>query len=188
IYDENLRTEAMAKLIDSVMRGDVLHVSPVLVSQESFEQAEVKLTFTNASEVPMRAQGTLPPQGALHVVPDSFDMSVPPGKDATVAINLRADQATGVKSLSPMSVNWTATYLPPGRNPVRVPREEPLVVERISECPARTTPVVVDGNLDEWTSFPFSMQSQSAQDCSCRSAVEHDEKFVYVAVKTTDDR
>src|SRR5439155_25194723 len=136
-----------------------------------------------ASDVSMRAQGTLVAQGALHAVPDTFDVTVPPKKDVTIAVDLRAEKTTAVKSLPTMSVNWTATYLPPGRNPVRVPREEPLVVERISECPARTAPVVIDGNLDEWTAFPLSMESQDAKDCSCRFAVQHDEKFVYVAVK-----
>jgi hypothetical protein len=71
---------------------------------------------------------------------------------------------------------------------VRVPREEPLVVEQISACPEHTAPVVIDGKLDEWTSMPFAPKSAAnPQDCSYKFAVEHDENYVYVAVKTTDD-
>jgi 3',5'-cyclic AMP phosphodiesterase CpdA len=188
IYDEDVRTEAMAKLIDAVLRGDVLHISPVLVDSDSFEKSEMTLTFTNDSDVPMRAQGTLPASRPLHATPDSFDVRVGPKKESMVTVELRADGSARLSDLSAMPVKWTATYDPAGRKPVRVPREDLLAVEKIAACPARTAPVVVDGNLDEWNSFPFSAKASDAKDCSYQFAVEHDEKFVYVAVKTTDDR
>ncbi len=187
IYDEDVRTEAMAKLIDSVFRGDVLHISPVLVDGKSFNRADVKLTFTNDSDVPLHAQGTLPASGVLHAEPDSFDVRVEPKQEKTVSVKLETGKPSSIDGLAPMPVKWTASFEPPGRNPLRVPREDVLGVEELAPCPAHPAPVVIDGNLDEWKSFPFSKPSANPQDLSYQFAVEHDDKFVYIAVKTTDD-
>ena len=69
-----------------------------------------------------------------------------------------------------------------------VPREDVLAVERVAACPTRTSPVIVDGKLDEWSAFPQAHAAADAADARYQFAVEHDDKFVYIAVKTTDDK
>jgi hypothetical protein len=188
IHDEDVRTEAMADLINRVLRGEVMEISPVLTTRDKFDRADVALTVKNDSDVPMSASGTIPMVGALHVAPDTFDVSVPAKGQATVRAELRAEVPVVPSALAPLAVRWTATYAPPGRNPVRVPRVDRIAAERVADCPARATPVVVDGKLDEWTRFPFSAKAKDPKDCSYEFAVEHDVNFVYIAVKTTDDR
>jgi hypothetical protein len=188
IHDEDVRTEAMANLINRVLRGEVMEISPVLSKKDSFDHAaEVTLTVKNDSDVPMTAAGVIPSAGPLRATPNKFEVSVPAKGQAAVRAELRAGQSLPVAELAPMSVKWTATYLSPGRNPVRVPRVDRIVVERVSDCPSRTAPIVVDGNLEEWSRFPFSGAAKDPKDLSYQFAVEHDENFVYIAVRTTDD-
>jgi hypothetical protein len=186
IHDEDVRTEATAKLIDRVLRGEALHISPLLSSSDSFGGGEVKLTFINESEVPMRAQGNVPEQSGLRFSPEQFDVTVESKKEETVT--LRVATTSPIAKLSPASVKWSATYLPPGRHPVKVPREDWIAVEKIQPCPAVTSAVVIDGKLNEWPELPLSNAAKSPSDCFCKFGVEHDDKYVYIAAEVVDDK
>jgi hypothetical protein len=219
----------MAMLIDRVMRGEVLHISPVLIRDENFDRAEATLEFNNDADVPMIARGTIPADGALRAEPAEFEVTLGPKATKAITIELRADRPLAVSKPSAgfhplaLAVNWTATYSPPDRPPLRVPREDVLGADRAWPCSARTAPVIVDGKLDEWAELPLECvppksapapapakapdsapdataapgpapapapapQWAGPQDCSFRFAVAHDEKFLYIAAKTTDDR
>ena len=190
IHDENVRTEASANLINRVLSGNVLQIAPVLMAGETFDRAAATLTFRNDGDVPMTARGTIAPSGPLRATPEAFDVAVPTGASRTIAVALRAQTPTPIAKLPSMKVKWIAVFPPTstGGKPVRVPREDVLAAEQLASCPPRTSPVIVDGNLDEWSAFPFSVSAADARDCSYQFTVEHDEKYVYIAVKTTDDR
>src|SRR5205085_12131772 len=83
---------------------------------------------------------------------------------------------TAVKELKPMPVNWSAIY-----QSVTVPRMDVLAVEQVQPCAASTTPVAIDGRLDDWPNLPLGGEAY-------RFGVAHDERNVYVAVKVTDDK
>ncbi len=188
IHDEDVRTEATAKLIDAVMRGEVLQISPVLAESEQFERSPVTLKFTNDSDAAMTVKGTIPPVGALRAKPEQFEVNVSAKSSATTAIELCAQPPTAIPSLKPITVKWSAIYQPPGRNAVSVPHEDIIAVEKISACPRSSKSIEVDGDLQDWTSLPFSANAASgAADCSYQFGVEHDDKFLYIAIKTRDD-
>lgn len=180
IHDEDIRTEAAANLIDRVLRGEVLEISPVFAPEGQFDHAAATLKFTNDSDVAMSAKGSLP-AGMLHAKPDRFDVTVPPKSSTNVTIDLRAERPAAVAELTPMAVKWSAIYAMPGRAPLTVPRTDLLAVERVTVCPERTAPVQIDGKLDDWAAMPLGGETY-------RFAVEHDERNVYLAVKVKDDR
>jgi hypothetical protein len=155
---------------------------------EVFDGAKAKLTFRNDAEIPMSARGTIPSDGALRAQPEKFDVTVAPKSRASVPVTLRAEKPSDVEKLSPLTVKWTANFTPAREKPIAVPREDVLAVERVAACPKRTSGVVVDGKLDEWSAFPLGAAAADSKDCSYRFAVEHDEQFVYIAVKTVDDK
>jgi len=188
IHDENVRTETAANLINRVLNGNALEISPVLMAGEVFESAKATLTFRNDAEIAMSARGTIPSVGSLRAEPDRFDVTVAPKSTASIHVTLRAATPSEIEKLSPLTVKWTANFAPAGEKPIAVPREDVVAVERVAACPKRASPVVVDGQLDEWpASFPLGAAAANAGDCSYRFAVEHDEKFVYIAVRTSDD-
>jgi hypothetical protein len=113
-------------------------------------------------------------------------VTVEPKKES--AVTMRVEKSGVAKELAPALVKWSATYLPPARNPVKVPREDWIAVEKIQSCPTQTAPVAIDGKLDEWPAFPLSNSAKNAADCSYKFAVQHDDNFVYIAVKTADDK
>lgn len=65
-------------------------------------------------------------------------------------------------------------------------------------CPAAAKPVTVDGDLSEWDGLPIVVDALADRDArsgwtgpsdlSYRLACTRDERFVYVAIATTDDR
>jgi hypothetical protein len=182
IHDEDVRTEATANLINRVLRAEVLKISPVLVTDETFQSAPVTLSFTNDADVPMTAEGKVTAEGHLRAMPDTVSVTVPPKSKQSVELQITAAKPVKLIELKPLAVKWSATYQLPDHKPLRVPREDLLAVERVSDCRQRTAPVVVDGKLDEWTETPFGFESDY------RFAVEHDDQFVYVAVRASDDR
>jgi hypothetical protein len=187
IHDEDVLVEAQAELIKRVTSGNVLQVIPGLASKPMFESGPIGLSIRNDANVPLRASGKVPANGVLHVEPDSFDVTVQPGKSAEVLMRLRTDQPTPVNELPRLKLQWTARYDSPGFKPLQVPNETVLAVAGVSPCPARTSAVVVDGNLDEWSELPHGSAATNAWDCSYQFGVAHDENYIYVAVRTTDD-
>jgi hypothetical protein len=191
IHDENVRTEAAANLINRVLNGNALEITPVLMAGDTFDRAGAMLTFWNDADVPMAARGMIPSAGMLRTEPDRFDVTVAPKSTASVPVTLRAQTPSDVAKLTPLTVKWTASFTPAGgagEKPIAVPREDVLAVERVAPCPPRTSPVVVDGKLDEWSAFPLGPAAPDPFDCSYQFAVAHDEEFVYIAVKTIDDK
>jgi hypothetical protein len=96
-----------------------------------------------------------------------------------------------------LTLHWAATYQLAEGKPVRVPREETLKVEGINACPPRTASVTIDGKLDEWPQLPHAFAPTEATrppqwsgeaDSSYRFAVAHDANYLYIAIKTTDDK
>jgi hypothetical protein len=182
IHDEDVRTEATANLINRVLRAEVLKISPVLVTDETFQSAPVTLSFTNDADVPMTAEGSLPAEGQLRAAPESFSVTVPPKSKKAVELQISAEKPVKLTELKPLAVKWSASYQLSNHKLLRVPREDLLAVECVSNCRARTAAVIIDGKLDEWATMPLGVDSDY------RFAVEHDDQFVYVAVKASDDR
>ncbi len=64
-------------------------------------------------------------------------------------------------------------------------------------CSATTRPVVVDGDLSDWSDLPDKVDTPQssgdalhwtgAADLSYRFACTHDDRFLYIAIQTTDD-
>ena len=64
-------------------------------------------------------------------------------------------------------------------------------------CPAVTRPVVIDGDLSDWPALPLTVDAPATPtdvlawsgpaDLSYRFACAHDDRFLYVAIQTTDD-
>jgi hypothetical protein len=188
IHDENIRTEAAANLINRVLTGNALEISPVLMAGEVFESAKATLTFRNDAEIAMAARGTILTVGTLRAVPSQFEVTVAPKATASVPITLRAAKPSDIGKLAPLAVQWTANFAPAGEKPIAVPREDVVAIEHVAACPKRASAVMVDGKLDEWSAFPLGTAAPNPNDCSYRFAVEHDDQFVYIAVKTTDDK
>jgi hypothetical protein len=188
IHDEDVRTEAGAQLIDAVLQGKSLQISPVLQSGDTFDHAPATLTFTNDSEFPMVAAGTIARQGALRAAPETFDVTVAPRSSAQLPIELRADAPTPISQLVPLTAKWIATFNRNDQPPLKIPREDVLAVETIQACPTAPKPITVDGNLTDWPELPLRKTSPAGpQDCSYRFGVAHDQRYVYVGVQTTDD-
>jgi hypothetical protein len=197
IHDEDICTEAQAAVINRVKSGNILQVSPVLLAQDQFERAAASLTFKNEGDVALTAAGTIPASAGLRAAPDKFEVTIPPGQSAKVALELLAEKPTAIDALPPLAIQWTANAQLPHDKPVRVPTEDVLAVDRLHGCPARSTPVTLDGKLDDWPGLPHAWKPtkvsmpehwKGESDCSYRFGTAHDDKFVYIAVKVTDDK
>ncbi len=66
-------------------------------------------------------------------------------------------------------------------------------------CPRTTTPVAIDGKLDDWDAFPVECKEPSQvyirpdswkgpEDCRFRFGTKYDDHYLYVAVQVLDDK
>ena len=59
IHDENVRTEAAANLINRVLNGNALEISPVLMAGEAFDARRRRSRFGTTRRSPMSVRGTI---------------------------------------------------------------------------------------------------------------------------------
>ncbi len=199
IWDEKVRTQETAALIDGLVRGDAISFAPILTDQTFFNGATSRIRIANEADVPMKARASFEPNATLRPIPDTFDRVVLPNAVEVVELQLQVDQPAKVADFFPLVLNWAVMYELPDRAPIEIEGTQRLVVETLFECPHRTDPVVVDGRLDEWPELPFVCRKpaqiqldpkawQGPDDSWFRFAVEYDEEYLYIAVETNDDR
>lgn len=199
IWDEAVRTEETGLLVDRLLQGEALGFAPIFTDQVLFNGATSPLRITNETDGPMRVRGFFESSPYLRPIPNTLDRVMSPNAAEVMDILLQVDRPTKVSDLPPLVLNWSVTYELPDRAPIELEGTQRLVVETLFECPRRTTPVVIDGKLDEWSKLPLicrepaqirgdSKTWQGPDDSSFRFAVEHDEAYVYIAVETTDER
>ena len=199
IWDENVRTEQMAAMMDPLIRGQVVVIQPIFTEARDFESGNTQLRLTNDANVPLRLKGGFGEHASLVVRPDSVEVVVAPHSVALLDLEVEALELKKVEALKPLVLRWSASYDQDEVNLPVVEGTSSLVVAREFDAGSRDTPVVVDGRLEEWEDLPFVMEEPAEiegdptswmgpGDCSWRFGVELDEEYLYIGVEVTDER
>jgi hypothetical protein len=198
IYDENVRTEATAKLINRVLYNRAVAIEPVLVESDSYAGGKTQLRLINDGDVPMTAKGKFEAPEGVRVEPASFEVNLDAKATRAVPVELILEKPVPVREFAPVRGVSTVTYATDGPRPIVVTREDFIGVDQTRSIPRRTSPVKIDGKLDEWTNLPLAFEKpadteKSATwagpgDATYRFAVEHDDNYLYIAVEATDDK
>ena len=200
IWDEEIRTEEMARLVDPLIRGRAVALEPIMGRSKHFAGGVTSVRLTNDGDVPLRISARFAAHALLAPSPASFDRELPPNSVERIELEISTEGERAVDDLSPLQLEWQAEYV---QDELEIPAVEgraALVVSRIYELPRRTTaPPVVDGDLSDWDQLAFHVPEPAEidvdadswtgpGDCSWRFGVEYDDDNLYVAVDVTDER
>ena len=199
IWDEDVRTEDLARMIDPLISGRAVIVTPIMGVSDQFRSGETETRVTNDADVPLEFSGRFEERDILKLSPGFFDVVIPPNSVEQIPLTVTAAQRRRIDDLPPMTLQWQAEYRSTEEEVPVIEGNSPFVVSRIFELRRRSKPVVVDGDLSDWDELPFDIQTPSEidqaadswtgpEDCSWRFAVEYDDDKLYVAVDVTDER
>ena len=180
---------AAKKRLRQLRKGMKVSIDPIFLDDDTFEAATSKIQITNETNIPVKFQGTFRTNPHLTVQPSRLELDVPPKSVKTVDLSVLAKQPAAISSLSPLMLNWKLIPEPSGHKALKSAVQQ-LVIQKLFHCARRTSPVAVDGKLDEWDDLPFQVSSPAQAvppDGSVRFAVAEDEKYLYVAVEAIDD-
>ena len=199
IWDENVRTERTAELVDALFDGSALGPEALFCEQPVFEHGTLQIRLTNLSDGPLELLAEFAKHSRLTPKPARFERTVPARSSMPIEVELRADKSASVDDIPPLMMDWSASYQLPGRQPLDVDGTHRFAIDAIFDCPHRIQPVIVDGHLDEWTEFPYACNDaadiafnsknwKGPADSSFRFATAYDDEFAYVAIQATDER
>lgn len=192
---DDVFTGDQAMGIRQLESGEAITSDPVLTPGETFDGGRTRLRVRNRAGLPLKLTGRFAPNPLLSVTPGAVEFTVPPSGEASEDLELKTESTAPVAELVPLVLEWTAVYEGAEENPEEFKGKHRVAVDRLHPCPARETPVTVDGNLDEWAELPYRNAVPAAgaapapgpEDASFEFAAAHDDEYVYFAVRATDD-
>ena len=199
IWDENVRTEETAALLGALASGRAIALQPVFSESERFAGASSELRLANDADIPLRIHARFDEHSQASVTPASFDIELPPNSVELIDLEIMTHGETMVSTMGPFVLQWTAEYVDSEPVVPAIDGATRLVVTREFDIQRRTSPVIVDGRLDEGSDLAFDIKSPgdvegdasswlNAGDCSWRFSLEMDDTHLYVAVDVTDER
>ncbi|MDX2245528.1 MAG: metallophosphoesterase [Bacteroidia bacterium] len=199
IWDENVNTEGMHLFTEGILTKHPLQMEAMLVEGNTFSEGKINLRISNDSDVPMKAEVSVSSNEILWAATDGYSKTLEPNTVEIVSIPLKTSGATGINTLSPVKVNATMTYHSDKYPELVLNQTHSLKPEKWFTAVQQKKKIEVDGNLKEWDKLentvgesaivmadPFSHQGTA--DCAFDFGVRYDDKFVYAAIKVTDDQ
>ncbi len=199
IWDENIRTERIAALVDPLIKGGALAIAPIFSSSGTFAGGSTQLRLKNDADVPLRLEGSFADHPQLAGLPDSFAVVLEPNSVQLVELEVKAMLPEAVERLKPLLFDWRAEYQ---QEAIKLPLIEGTsraVVARTYPLSRREQAIAVDGDLGDWKALPFQVNEPAAingtpaswtgpADCAWRFGVALGKTHLYIGIETTDDR
>jgi hypothetical protein len=203
IWDEDVATDESRRRVAHLV--DAARVLAPIVESDADSlggpvTAQVKLI--NDADIPLTVSGRFAQSEQLRPDPYVIEAVVPPNSVKLVDVRLDPRQrGADASELEPVGLNVSLSYDLGARGKLEVQKVISVGVDHplpIIKRPA-SSPVVVDGKLDEWGELPIPCSRpahlrgdtaawKGPTDGSFRFGVAMDDKNLYVAVDVTDDR
>ncbi len=198
IYLDNPTSET-ASLLKPFIDGSAVTAKPVQITNGMFTGAKTRIQVRNDGNIPIRWMARLVPHDAIYSPSRYLYVSVPPNSVQSVDVTLNSSNQVPLAQLNPLVYEWSAAYDVPCPGAIEFEGETRVVFDGIGDCYHRPTPVLVDGNLEDWGMLdwvctePASISSidgkwTGAGDCMFRFDTAYDERHVYLAVEVFDDQ
>lgn len=198
IYDKDLRTSQTTSRFGLFNFNAAITATPLAVTTPQFESATSHLTINNPADTPMRVKILTETAAGVRVEPGTVAAVVPPQGKHEIDLRVSADSPIPAPQAQPVVLHWTACYDGNNTRPTELAGQIVLPVDAPFEIPAAPAAPAIDGNLADWAGLPFAVNQpadiyttpqawKGPQDGSFRFGVSHDDQFLYVALKCTDD-
>ena len=195
VWDEDVRTARTAELMERLQK---VRVDPFVTEEATFSEGAVMLRVVNQEDVPMHVEASVPFHEQLNIEPQSLAVDVAPNSIETFSFNVKSSVPVEVTSLDLIPMSLKTSFTPPDHRRVSSSQDMLIGVESAYTSAWRDEPVVIDGLLEEWGVLPIEMIKpvevqynpkawHGLNDAGLRFTVNHDETYLYVAARVTDD-
>jgi len=200
IYDDDVRTEAMAETSLKLKHSFEVEIDPIYrVALEQNESVETTLRIKNKADIPMRVNGHFKVHEFLQADPYTINTELAPLSEQEIKIKIKFLKRFEILDalMMPMSIN--IIFSPEGF-PGELIYEETVMaaIDIFPIVPEAPMAVSVDGDLEEWDDLPFTMSNPSQfyedrtawtgpEDASLKFGFSQDEDFLYMAFDVRDD-
>ncbi|MGB3589622.1 MAG: metallophosphoesterase [Tunicatimonas sp.] len=196
IWSDEVFTEETAQLMQPLLQSQAISVEPLLVQDNTFEAYETELKLTNNSDVPMQIDLTVQANPKLIPSFGALSREISPNSVEVVKLGLRATEPITLDSISPLVLHSTTAYQGdniPGMEMPEVSFESTyrLRPEKVAVISPTESAVQIDGSLDEWSEFAYTVgkngyvdsdpfSHQGDEDASFQFDVTYDDDYLYV--------
>jgi hypothetical protein len=191
IQPEDVTTEDSLRALRQL--SDAVQVETEYLDGDLFTSGAVRYRIVNSGSAPLEATPIVLGNDVLRAQATPQAISVPPGGERRVALNLKSTHALAFESLPPARVTWSLRSMLLDR-PVFVEIETALLPQRRFPLERISRLVRLDGDLEEWH-LPYSVTRQGdiaspqtdPADISFRFGIGYDDENLYLAAEVIDD-
>ncbi len=131
------------------------------------------------------------------ILPDNIQLLMKPFSVQKTNINVNCTKPKKLSETAPVEIVWEASFKPKDFKEVSIKEKSLIAFEKEYICKKQIAPVVIDGKLDEWKTFPHKIKKPKyiiyienwygEKDSSFDFDTSYDDNFIYVTAKVTDD-
>jgi len=196
ILKKDVRTEKQELIAAAFnQKNGGLFIDPLWSQNAQFSKGTTTLRVVNTTSETLVIHATFEDKLELKVEPAKVDLTIAPNQTAKQELTVTADKEEAADELPMIKCSYDVMAKSGDKELPIARRNKALAVAKIYSCPPAVKPVTVDGRLDEWSELPYTakyiMQGQTfykgPEDANATFDTAYDDKFVYVAIKMTDD-
>ena len=195
IHDVDVMTAARRRVVDRLARA--VATEPFLGTGELFRSGTARFRVHNELRRPLEARGLTEPGRHLEADERAIELRIPPRETASVELPVRARSAHRYEELAATPIRWTLATTDANGERVEITTESLILPEKRFALRRAARETVVDGDLGEWGTLVFDVESpaeitghgrhRGADDASFRFDLRWDDEALYAAVDVRDD-
>jgi hypothetical protein len=197
IWDKNIRTEEMARVVYEAMAGRTVSGGSQLLPGADVLLFESQLRIENTADVPMHFTATTRPHPNWEPKQTELKLTVPPNSIESVPLAVSRKNQGSLLAPSPLWIDWQVTFEYPRHSDSEIAGSYPLILEVPLPLPSAPSGLEVDGSLGEWTEMPVLCKDPAqverqqswtgVEDASFRFGAVSTENGLVVGIQAIDD-
>lgn len=195
-YD--FRSGDMAQSFHEFTRKNVVLAEPLVIKDHVFTEGSWILSVKNPWVEPLRFKAYIEAQEDIGVSPRTFTVFVPPHQTTTQTITISSAEALPVNKLQAVSLHWEGFYDQHNKEPYQFADILRLAHGGENTSIKTDSMIDIDGDLNDWGELRYTVTNpgdidrnetawRGPHDCHFAFDVAHDDEWIYVAAKVTDD-
>lgn len=199
VHDENIVNEQNYTLVQALRMGNWMQIPPLLNTTNTFDVLDIEITFTNQVDDEMHISGNIEPMLGVRFEPSVVKKVITGNTSITKTVRMINESGATLHDLneSGIHISLKAGYdSHSGRLELSAARR--LIFDWHQTLTNANTPIVIDGNLDDWEDFTFTTISnpvymhedwdwRGADDGTFKFSTAISEDHLYIAIEAFDD-
>jgi esterase/lipase len=183
-----INSAALKEIVEFSKSDLMAKIKPMIYISGNAVETKIVIQLKNLTSVPMHISGKFLEQDSIYIAPIKIDELISPKSNKDINVTLKGKRLSNQGFLDYLLFQYTAEFELLGEGNAKMYRD--CIFSWKRDCSKRQNKVVVDGKLNEWESLPFKVTKSGVnpKDCSFIFATAYDNDFLYLAVRTIDNK